>query len=52
MDGELAAQKGSGYQQTLAYYNKAMELYQTAQAQGVYDPQMDQLKRMAANYWQ
>ena len=52
VDGELAAQKGSGYQQTLAYYNKAMELYQTAQAQGVYDPQMDQLKRMAANYWQ
>ena len=52
VDGELAAQKGGSYQQTLAYYNKAMELYQTAQAQGVYDPQMDQLKRMAANYWQ
>ena len=52
VEGELAAQNGGNYAKTLQDYAKAVELYRKAQAAGVYDPQMDELDRMALNSWQ
>lgn len=52
VQGELAAQKGGNYNQTLVYYQTATELYRTARSSGVYDPQMDELERICLNYWQ
>lgn len=52
VQGELDLQNGSPYTKTLGYYTTAVELYHTAQASGVYDPQMDELNRMAQKNWQ
>ena len=40
------------YTKSLEYYTTAVELYRTVQASGMYDPQMDELNRIAANNWQ
>ena len=45
-------QNGASYTKTLGYYETAAELYRAEQASGVYDPQMDELDRMARNNWQ
>ena len=50
--GELDLQNGASYTKTLGYYETAAELYRAEQASGVYDPQMDELDRMARNNWQ
>jgi len=53
VQGEIDDQSNAGsYTKTLDYYAQAVELYRTAQAAGTYDPQMDELDRMALNYWQ
>lgn len=49
---ELDLQNGASYTKTLGYYETAAELYRAEQASGVYDPQMDELDRMARNNWQ
>lgn len=50
--GELDLKNKAGYGKTLDYYASAVELYRTARAAGVYDPQMDELERMSLNVWQ
>lgn len=52
VQGELDLQNGASYTKTLGYYETAAELYRAEQASGVYDPQMDELDRMARNNWQ
>lgn len=52
VQGELDLQNGASYAKTLGYYETAAELYRAEQASGVYDPQMDELDRMARNNWQ
>lgn len=52
VQGELDLQNGAPYTKTLGYYETAAELYRAEQASGVYDPQMDELDRMARNNWQ
>ena len=52
VQGEIDLKNGASYTKTLGYYTTAVELYRTVQASGVYDPQMDELNRMAANNWQ
>lgn len=52
VQGELSSQNGSSFSQTMQYYQTAVELYRTARASGVYDPQMDELERMSLSYWQ
>lgn len=52
VQGELDSQNGASYTKTLGYYETAAELYRAEQASGVYDPQMDELDRMARNNWQ
>lgn len=52
VQGELDLQNGASYTKTLGYYKTAAELYRAEQASGVYDPQMDELDRMAQNNWQ
>ena len=52
VQGELDLQNGPSYTKTLGYYETAAELYRAEQASGVYDPQMDELDRMARNNWQ
>ena len=53
---EIEANDGStmikAYAWDLEYYTTAVELYRTVQASGMYDPQMDELNRIAANNWQ
>lgn len=43
---------GTSYTKSLEYYTTAVELYRAVQASGMYDPQMDELNRIAANNWQ
>ena len=52
VQGELDLQNGASYTKKLGYYETAAELYRAEQASGVYDPQMDELDRMARNNWQ
>lgn len=53
VQGEIDGQtNAAGHAKALDYYTKAAELYRSAQAAGTYDPQMDELDRMAQNYWQ
>lgn len=52
VQGELDLQNGASYTKTLGYYETAAALYRAEQASGVYDPQMDELDRMARNNWQ
>ena len=52
VQGELDLQNGASYTKPLGYYETAAELYRAEQASGVYDPQMDELDRMARNNWQ
>lgn len=52
VQGELDLQNRASYTKTLGYYETAAELYRAEQASGVYDPQMDELDRMARNNWQ
>lgn len=52
VQGELDLQNGASYTKTLGYYETAAELYRAEQASGVYDPQMNELDRMARNNWQ
>ena len=50
--GEIDLKNGASYTKSLEYYTTAVELYRTVQASGMYDPQMDELNRIAANNWQ
>lgn len=52
VQGEIDLKNGASYTKSLEYYTTAVELYRTVQASGMYDPQMDELNRIAANNWQ
>ena len=53
VQGELDEQaNAASHTKALDYYAKAVQFYRDAQAAGTYDPQMDELDRMAQNYWQ
>ena len=52
VQGEIDLKNGTSYTKSLEYYTTAVELYRTVQASGMYDPQMDELNRIAANNWQ
>ena len=53
VQGEIDQQtNAASHAKALDYYEKAAAFYRDAQAAGTYDPQMDELDRMAQNYWQ
>lgn len=53
VQGEIDTQSNAvSHTKALDYYEKAAAYYREAQAAGTYDPQMDELDRMAQNYWQ
>ncbi len=52
VQGELDVQKGAlQHSEALSYASMAEQLYREAQADGVYDSQMDELDRMVQNNW-
>ena len=53
VQGEIDEQtNAASHTKALDYYEKAAAFYRDVQAAGAYDPQMDELDRMAQNYWQ